>query len=141
MDCKSTIQQIIELGHTDINEYSEEVKQHLDSCSTCLNLLREISETMEEIEQYNPEHKPEFTERVITRYRYRSVQTETLSTYERWLVPLASIAAIFIGIVIGITLTDSPSQETSDYEIESEISAMILTNNAEVIPEVLIQID
>ena len=141
MDCKSTIQQIIELGHTDINEYPDEVRQHLCTCSTCLGLLKEIAETMDKIEQSDPEYRPEFTEEVIAKSGYQRIRTERLPSYEKWLVPLTSIAAIFIGVVIGIALTTSSGQEPSENEIESEISAMILTNNAEMIPDVLIQID
>ncbi len=141
MDCKSTIQQIIELGHTDINEYSEEVKQHLDSCSTCLNLLREISETMEEIEQYNPEYRPDFTESVMANSGFRQIQPDRSSIYRRWIMPITSIAAIFIGVLIGLALTSDQIQENTDETVESEIFAMILSSNTEIIPDAFIQND
>lgn len=141
MDCKSTIQQIIELGHTDINEYSDEVRKHLETCSRCSSLLRKVSETMEEIEKSNPDYLPDFTESILAKTGYRRTQAEKSSIYERLIVPISSIAAIFIGVLLGIALTSGQSQETAEENIESEIFAMILTSSTEIIPDALIQND
>lgn len=138
MECHTVKHQIITSG-SNLEEYPENLQQHMLVCTTCMSLFKNITETEEEIKLSDPIYSSEFTEKVLNKSGFKQTSSPSSFGIQRRLIWVTSAAAIFIGFVIGLSLAPKTEGFSSSDTIESEIAELVLSNSVASLPEILIQ--
>jgi anti-sigma factor RsiW len=85
---------------------SNEIKKHIESCSDCFNLYKNVQETYTSFEKMPKQDPgPYFSARVLARYeKWEAIETNSSHRILRILQPIAASVFILVGVSAGIYL-------------------------------------